>query len=198
MLDPKPASRSVKITPLKAFKDAVISGKRGARPRRRRHKKKAAAKKAPAREEVDGEEERRPRRPRRRRPPPRRRTARDDHASPVAPISPSKRAADRGPSAGACHAATPSNTRSTSSPIPTRTTSTLATLAGSSTANSPIAASTDRPEDPRALRLHAGRTIVRGGLPTDTPRSPVGHRAANPRPGVAHRRPPGRETLRSR
>ena len=36
MLAPKPASRSVKITPLKAFKDAVISGKR------------ASAKKAPA------------------------------------------------------------------------------------------------------------------------------------------------------
>jgi DNA-binding protein HU-beta len=36
MLAPKPASRSVKITPLKAFKDTVISGKR------------APAKKAPA------------------------------------------------------------------------------------------------------------------------------------------------------
>jgi DNA-binding protein HU-beta len=42
MLAPKPASRSVKITPLKAFKDAVITGKRAPA------KKKAVAKKAPA------------------------------------------------------------------------------------------------------------------------------------------------------
>ena len=35
-LNPKPASRSVKITPLKAFKDAVLTGKRA--PARRRHR----------------------------------------------------------------------------------------------------------------------------------------------------------------
>jgi DNA-binding protein HU-beta len=40
MLAPKPASRSVKITPLKAFKDTVISGKR------------APAKKAPAKKKA--------------------------------------------------------------------------------------------------------------------------------------------------
>jgi len=42
MLAPKPASRSVKITPLKAFKDAVISGKRA--PAKKAPAKKAAAK----------------------------------------------------------------------------------------------------------------------------------------------------------
>jgi len=41
-LAPKPASRSVKITPLKAFKDSVIRGKRAAA-------KKTAAKKTTAR-----------------------------------------------------------------------------------------------------------------------------------------------------
>jgi DNA-binding protein HU-beta len=46
MLNPKPASRSVKITPLKAFKDAVISGKRAPA------KKKAVAKKAPAKKKT--------------------------------------------------------------------------------------------------------------------------------------------------
>jgi DNA-binding protein HU-beta len=46
MLAPKPASRSVKITPLKAFKDTVISGKR-APAKKSPAKKKAAAKKAP-------------------------------------------------------------------------------------------------------------------------------------------------------
>ncbi|MEX1008347.1 MAG: HU family DNA-binding protein [Acidimicrobiia bacterium] len=45
MLAPKPASRSVKITPLKAFKDAVISGKR-APAKKAPAKKKAVAKKA--------------------------------------------------------------------------------------------------------------------------------------------------------
>jgi DNA-binding protein HU-beta len=45
MLAPKPASRSVKITPLKAFKDTVISGKR-APAKKAPAKKKAAAKKA--------------------------------------------------------------------------------------------------------------------------------------------------------
>jgi DNA-binding protein HU-beta len=42
MLAPKPASKSVRITPLKAFKDAVISGK----PRKKAATKKAAAKKS--------------------------------------------------------------------------------------------------------------------------------------------------------
>ena len=46
MLAPKPASRSVKITPLKAFKDAVITGKRAPA------KKKAVAKKAPAKKKA--------------------------------------------------------------------------------------------------------------------------------------------------
>jgi DNA-binding protein HU-beta len=46
MLAPKPASRSVKITPLKAFKEAVISGKRAPA------KKKAVAKKAPAKKKA--------------------------------------------------------------------------------------------------------------------------------------------------
>ena len=46
MLNPKPASRSVKITPLKAFKDAVITGKRAPA------KKKAVAKKAPAKKKA--------------------------------------------------------------------------------------------------------------------------------------------------
>ena len=46
MLAPKPASRSVKITPLKAFKDAVITGKRAPA------KKKAVAKKAPAKKKT--------------------------------------------------------------------------------------------------------------------------------------------------
>jgi DNA-binding protein HU-beta len=46
MLAPKPASRSVKITPLKAFKDAVISGKRAPA------KKKTVAKKAPAKKKA--------------------------------------------------------------------------------------------------------------------------------------------------
>jgi DNA-binding protein HU-beta len=44
MLAPKPASKSVRITPLKAFKDAVISG----RPRKKAATKKAAAKKSTA------------------------------------------------------------------------------------------------------------------------------------------------------
>jgi DNA-binding protein HU-beta len=44
MLAPKPASKSVRITPLKAFKDAVISGK----PRKKAATKKAAAKKSAA------------------------------------------------------------------------------------------------------------------------------------------------------
>jgi nucleoid DNA-binding protein len=42
MLAPKPASKSVRITPLKAFKDAVISGK----PKKKAAAKKATAKKA--------------------------------------------------------------------------------------------------------------------------------------------------------
>jgi DNA-binding protein HU-beta len=46
MLAPKPASRSVKITPLKAFKDAVISGKRASA--KKAPAKKAAAKSATA------------------------------------------------------------------------------------------------------------------------------------------------------
>jgi DNA-binding protein HU-beta len=46
MLNPKPASRSVKITPLKAFKDAVITGKRAPA------KKKAVARKAPAKKKA--------------------------------------------------------------------------------------------------------------------------------------------------
>ncbi len=45
MLAAKPASKSVRITPLKAFKDAVISGK----PKKKAAAKKATAKKAPAR-----------------------------------------------------------------------------------------------------------------------------------------------------
>lgn len=45
-LKPKPASRSVKITPLKAFKDTVISGKR-APAKKAPAKKKTAANKAP-------------------------------------------------------------------------------------------------------------------------------------------------------
>jgi nucleoid DNA-binding protein len=45
MLAPKPASRSVKITPLKAFKDAVISG-------RRAPAKKSSARKAPAKKKA--------------------------------------------------------------------------------------------------------------------------------------------------
>ncbi len=51
MLAPKPASRSVKITPLKAFKDAVISGKRPAAkkaPAKKAATKSTTAKKAPA------------------------------------------------------------------------------------------------------------------------------------------------------
>lgn len=44
MLAPKPASKSVRITPLKAFKDAVISGK----PKKKAAAKKATAKKATA------------------------------------------------------------------------------------------------------------------------------------------------------
>jgi nucleoid DNA-binding protein len=43
MLAPKPASKSVRITPLKAFKDAVISG----RPKKKAAKK-STAKRAPA------------------------------------------------------------------------------------------------------------------------------------------------------
>ena len=50
MLAPKPASKSVRITPLKAFKDAVISGKpKKKAPAKKAPAKKATAKKAPAR-----------------------------------------------------------------------------------------------------------------------------------------------------
>jgi DNA-binding protein HU-beta len=45
-LNPKPASRSVKITPLKAFKDSVIRGKRA--PAKKTPAKKTAAKKTAA------------------------------------------------------------------------------------------------------------------------------------------------------
>ena len=49
MLAPKPASRSVKITPLKAFKDAVISGKRAKKaPAKKAAAKSTTARKAPA------------------------------------------------------------------------------------------------------------------------------------------------------
>jgi nucleoid DNA-binding protein len=55
-LNPKPASRSVKITALKAFKDAVITGKRPAakkaatrKSRARKSTARKAAKKSPAR-----------------------------------------------------------------------------------------------------------------------------------------------------
>jgi nucleoid DNA-binding protein len=50
-LAPKPASRSVKITPLKAFKDAVVSGKRAAKksPAKKTTAKRAPAKKAATR-----------------------------------------------------------------------------------------------------------------------------------------------------
>jgi DNA-binding protein HU-beta len=50
MLAPKPASKSVRITPLKAFKDAVISGKpKKKAPAKKATAKKATAKRAPAR-----------------------------------------------------------------------------------------------------------------------------------------------------
>jgi nucleoid DNA-binding protein len=53
-LAPKPASKSVKITPLKAFKDAVLTGKRApakkkAAAKKRTTAKKTTAKRAPAR-----------------------------------------------------------------------------------------------------------------------------------------------------
>jgi DNA-binding protein HU-beta len=51
-LAPKPASRSVKITPLKGFKDAVTTGKRASAkksPAKKAAAKKSAAKKTPAR-----------------------------------------------------------------------------------------------------------------------------------------------------
>jgi DNA-binding protein HU-beta len=48
MLAPKPASKSVRITPLKAFKDAVISGKPKKKAVKKATAKKATAKKAPA------------------------------------------------------------------------------------------------------------------------------------------------------
>ncbi len=51
-LNPKPASRSVKITPLKAFKDTVISGKRAPAKKKAPEKKKTAAKKAPAKKKA--------------------------------------------------------------------------------------------------------------------------------------------------
>ena len=50
-LNPKPASKSVKITPLKAFKDAVLTGKRAPAkksPAKKRTAKKTTAKRAPA------------------------------------------------------------------------------------------------------------------------------------------------------
>ena len=46
MLAPKPASKSVRITPLKAFKDAVLTGKRPAA--KKSPGKKSTAKKSPA------------------------------------------------------------------------------------------------------------------------------------------------------
>jgi DNA-binding protein HU-beta len=49
-LAPKPASKSVRVTPLKAFKDAVISGKpKKKAPAKKATAKKATAKRAPAR-----------------------------------------------------------------------------------------------------------------------------------------------------
>ncbi|HEY7105738.1 MAG TPA: HU family DNA-binding protein [Acidimicrobiia bacterium] len=50
-LNPKPASKSVRITPLKAFKDAVLTGKRASAkksPAKKRATAKKAAKRAPA------------------------------------------------------------------------------------------------------------------------------------------------------
>jgi nucleoid DNA-binding protein len=51
-LAPKPASKSVKITPLKAFKDAVLTGKRAPAKKKAAAKrttaKKSTAKRAPA------------------------------------------------------------------------------------------------------------------------------------------------------
>ena len=49
----------------------------------------------------------------------------------------------------------PSNTASTSSAIPTSTTTTLATVDGSNTANNPTRGERERSEDPCASRLHA-------------------------------------------
>jgi nucleoid DNA-binding protein len=50
-LNPKPASKSVRITPLKAFKDAVLTGKRASAkksPAKKRAAVKKTAKRAPA------------------------------------------------------------------------------------------------------------------------------------------------------
>src|SRR5262245_20680169 len=50
-LNPKPASKSVKVTPLKAFKDAVPTGKRASAkkaPAKKRAAAKKTAKRAPA------------------------------------------------------------------------------------------------------------------------------------------------------
>jgi DNA-binding protein HU-beta len=47
-LAPKPASKSVRVTPLKAFKDAVISGKPKKKAVKKATVKKTTAKKAPA------------------------------------------------------------------------------------------------------------------------------------------------------
>ena len=93
MLNPKPASRSVKITPLKAFKDAVITGKRRRprrrhRPRRRRRRRRRHGK----------EEGRRRRRRRPRRRPRRRRRGRN--SSPLAPFSLSAQPAGPSPVRG--------------------------------------------------------------------------------------------------
>ena len=156
-LNPKAASRSVKITPLKAFKDAVITGKRAPAKKAPAKKaavktttakkaaaksttvKKAAAKKSTAKKTTA-------KKTTAKKTTAKKTTAKKTTSSPVAPFSLRRRGLARDRCAAgrrAFHAASPSNTASTSSAIPTSTTSTLATLDGSSTANTPTAASTN-------------------------------------------------------